>query len=153
MAGGRPSKYTTELGIEICMAISESSNGIKVLCAENPKWPSHSTIRKWIFENKEFSDKYDMAKQEQADFLADEILQIADDKDGDLLEGQFGANGNPVNVSRARLQIDARKWIACKLKPKKYGDKLDLTTDGKSFIQNVVVNDSKTAEDINNIEG
>jgi len=135
------------------MAISESASGIKILCAENKHFPSHSTIRKWIFENKEFSDKYEMAKQEQADFLADEILEIADDRDGDLIEGQFGTSGNPVNVSRARLQIDARKWVASKLKPKKYGDKLDVTSAGKSLVQTVIVNDSKTAEDINNVEG
>lgn len=133
MAGGRPTKYSKELATKICMAIAESSHGLKVLCDLNDDFPSHSTIRKWIFENKKFSDNYDKAKQEQADYLADEILRIADDKDGDLIAGEFGEVGNSTNVSRARLQIDARKWIASKLKPKKWGEKMDITTDGEKI--------------------
>ena len=138
MAGGRPTKYTKELAVEICLAISNSSKGLVPLCKANPKWPSHSTIRKWIFENKEFSDNYEKAKQEQADFLADEMLEIADDNSNDLLEGQHGNVPNGANVQRSRLKIDTRKWIASKLKPKKYGDKLDLTSDGNSITPMII---------------
>lgn len=125
----RPSKYTDELALEICMAIASSNKGIKPLCEANPHWPTHSTIRKWIFENKEFSDKYDLAKQEQADFIADEILEIADNSEGDD-KAFVGIN----RIHRAKLQIDSRKWVASKLKPKKYGDKLDLNHEGGQTI-------------------
>jgi hypothetical protein len=27
--------------------------------------------------------------------------------------------------------VDARKWVAAKLKPKKYGDKIDVTSGGE----------------------
>lgn len=46
----------------------------------------------------------------QADFYADEIIEIADN--------------SAVPYERARLQIDARKWLASKLKSKAYGDKI-----------------------------
>lgn len=35
-------------------------------------------------------------------------------------------------VARNRLRMDARKWVASKLKPKKYGDKLALAGDDES---------------------
>jgi hypothetical protein len=35
-------------------------------------------------------------------------------------------------VERTRLQIDARKWLAAKLSPRKYGDKLELAGDPTS---------------------
>lgn len=127
---GRPTKYTKELEVEICTAIANSNKGLVPLCEENEHWPTHSTIRQWIFEKKEFSDNYVKAKQEQADFLADEIIKIADDEEGDMIQGEFGKVGNSVNVQRSRLKIDARKWIASKLKPKMYGDKMDVTSDG-----------------------
>lgn len=48
-------------------------------------------------------------------------------------------------VERSRLQIDARKWLASKLAPKKYGDKLELAGDPLSpLVINVVkFSDSK----------
>jgi hypothetical protein len=49
--------------------------------------------------------------------LADEVLSLADDV----------ANAeNPVAVAAARLQVDSRKWLLSKLKPKQYGDRLEL---------------------------
>lgn len=40
-----------------------------------------------------------------------------------------------VDPQMARVEIDTRKWLASKLLPKKYGDKLDLTSDGKALPQ------------------
>lgn len=38
-----------------------------------------------------------------------------------------------VDANMARVEIDTRKWFASKFLPKKYGDKLDLTSDGKAL--------------------
>jgi hypothetical protein len=59
--------------------------------------------------------------------LFDEILEIADNSDRDLIkvnqeDGSTVVRANHANVHRARLQVDARKWIASKLAPQKYGD-------------------------------
>lgn len=93
--------------------------------------PGVSTVLRWLRDMPEFQEQYARAKEEQADFLAEEMLEIADDKSDDLLDTEEGQSANPVAVQRARLRVDARKWAAAKLKPKKYGDKVDFTTDGK----------------------
>lgn len=142
---GQHPSYTLEMGIRVCEAISESQMGIKKLCLENDWMPSATTIKKWVREDareketdKEgFATLYARAKDEQADSLVEEMLNIADDKTKDTVATEFGESGNAVAVARARLQIDTRKFIAAKLKPKKYGEKLDLTTDGKE-IQSLV---------------
>jgi hypothetical protein len=36
---------------------------------------------------------------------------------------------DPVGINRNRLRVDARKWIAAKLKPRKYGDRQILAGD------------------------
>lgn len=82
--------------------------------------PAASTIFKWLASNEEFAEQYARAKEAQADAMADEIVDIAD-----------GDNG--ADPQRDRLRVDARKWVAAKLKPKKYGDKLDVTSGGEKL--------------------
>ena len=69
--------------------------------------------------------QYARAREEQAETYADEIVAIADDGRNDTY---IDENGNErVNqdvVARSRLRVEARKWVASKLKPKKYGDRL-----------------------------
>ena len=76
--------------------------------------PSKATVMRWLNEDEGFQDQYARAKDEQADVFFEDVLSIAD-------------LATPEDVAVARLRIDARKWMAGKLRPKKYGDKLDLT--------------------------
>lgn len=120
---GRRSAYTNELGEAICSAIADGMSLRAVLA--RPGMPSKSMVMRWLADERyiEFRDQYTCAREDLADKLADEILQIADDGSNDTF---LDANGNvKVNhdvIARARLQIDARKWLAAKLAPKKYGD-------------------------------
>ena len=51
-------------------------------------------------------------------------------------------NGNPrINhdvIQRDRLRVDARKWMLGKMQPKKYGDKLDVTSDGEKISTTII---------------
>jgi hypothetical protein len=78
--------------------------------------PSTVTVFSWLRTHEEFLNQYTRAKEESADALTDEMLDIADDVEGDS--------------QRDRLRVDTRKWIASKLKPKKYGDKLEHDVSG-----------------------
>jgi hypothetical protein len=119
---GRPTDYTPELAKEICGAIASSSIGIKRLCKENPIWPSHNTIYRWLANYPEFRDQYAQAKQCQVELLVDEILEIADDSSHDMIENEQGFRiCNGEFIARSRLKIDTRKWLASKLVPKMYG--------------------------------
>ena len=72
-----------------------------------------------------------------------EMIEIADDsrKDTKVI---FTSSGEEIPAEdkewtgRVRMMLDTRKFIASKLKPKKYGDKLDLTTDGEKIQQTIV---------------
>jgi hypothetical protein len=97
----------------VCKEIADGKS-LRAICAADDM-PSVETVRVWLIEDGEFSVQYARAREEQADYYADEIIDIADAaKDANL----------------ARLQIDARKWKASKLQPKKYGDKIDLNHSG-----------------------
>jgi hypothetical protein len=69
-----------------------------------------------------FSARYARARAIQYDRWADEILTIADDASGDLIQrlGKDGSTERVVdheNIQRSRLRCDSRKWLLSKLLP------------------------------------
>jgi len=81
-------------------------------------------VLKWLNKHEEFVVQYTRAREVQADTLIDETLDIADDSTNDWMErrGQIVENGEAIQ--RSRLRIDTRKWIAGKMRPKKYGERI-----------------------------
>lgn len=122
--GGRPTKYTKELGEEICNALGASVDGIVRICKANPHFPEPETIRDWRHKNQEFSAKYEAGKLRQALGFAEGIIDLVDDAENDFIMTDKGPVPNTAAIARARLRMDARKWIACKLLPKVYGEKM-----------------------------
>lgn len=118
--GGRPSKYTVELAAKIIVRVAEGES-MRTICRDE-EMPRMSTIFAWLRDNKEFSEQYTRAKQEAADALSEDIQEI----------GKLTLTGL-YEPAAARVAIDSYKWIAAKLKPKKYGDKVDITTDGEKL--------------------
>ena len=134
--GGRPTKYSLELSDRICEMLARGKS-MRTVAKED--WsPSIATMFMWLRTNDKFSEQYEKAKEESADALVEEMLDIADDGSNDYMEsiGKDGKTYTKINaehVQRSRLRVDARKWISSKLKPKRYGDKLDVTSDGKAL--------------------
>lgn len=126
-ARGRPSKYTPELGERICEEMI-AGRSLRSICNED--WcPSISNVCGWLARNEEFRKQYAQARESQAEILADEIVELADtcregvrtkvtDKGIETITGDM--------VERSKLQVDARKWVAARLLPKKYGDSVKL---------------------------
>lgn len=119
----RPTDYNQEIADRICEAISEGQS-LRAICAADDM-PCKASVFRWLTLHPEFSDQYARAREEQAESLADEIVAIADESLNDTYIDQNGNERvNTEVVARARLRVDARKWVASKLKPKKYGDKV-----------------------------
>lgn len=131
MPAGRPSDYTQEIAAEICARLAGGEPLTKI-CRDDGM-PNPATVYRWLIAHAEFSDMYARAREDQADTLADEIIAIADEDPASVFSTE-GHGPNEVDVQRVdgaavqhqRLRVEARKWIAAKLKPRKYGDKLEL---------------------------
>ena len=88
--------------------------------------PGRSTALRWLSIHPKFRDRYALAREAQADYLLEQLLDIADDTEDDTYEDKDGrVRTNHEVVNRSRLRIDTRKWIIAKLAPKKYGDVKD----------------------------
>lgn len=99
---------------------------------------SSKTFYEWIEADEEKVKQYARASELRAEALIDEMFDIADDSSQDIeqyeiIEGVNATRTNHEVIQRSRLRYDARKWLASKLNPKKYGDKIDMTTGGEKI--------------------
>jgi len=145
--------FNLEKGLEICELIAEGKPLTKICKLDG--MPALRTVYYWLARAEQEKEKdkedgrdedlcvflhmYTRARDDQADTLAEEIIEISDDSEKDFVDAGLGENddGTPIakvfnseHVQRSRLRVDARKWVAAKLKPRKYGDKVEtaLTT-------------------------
>lgn len=127
----RPSKYSEKIADRILEQIADGIS-LRSICAQDDM-PNRATVFRWLAANNEFRDQYTRAREAQADTLFDEILDIADNASNDWMErngeDDRGWTANGDHIQRSKLRIEARKWMAGKLRPKKYGDKLELSGD------------------------
>ena len=134
MAMGRPEIYTEELALKVCEEIASTSKSLRTICAQEGM-PSVRTVLYWLRDKEEFLRQYTRAKEEQADLLVEEMIDISDDGSNDLMTITKGDESYEVEnkevVNRSKLRVETRKWIASKLKPKKYGDKVQNELTGK----------------------
>lgn len=110
---GRPTDYCSKTADDICERLCEGES-LRSICLPDDM-PARSVVFRWLGKHQEFADQYARAREEQAESLADEIVYIAD---------------NCEDAAIGRLQVDARKWVSSKLKPKKYGDKITTEITG-----------------------
>lgn len=120
----RPTIYTEELALDVCSKLAAGMPLVRICLEES--MPSKTTVYRWLVDSEVFRDMYARAREDQADTLADEIIEIAD---ATMLGATITtkANGEVEKVEgdmlqHRKLRVEARKWTAAKLKPKKYGD-------------------------------
>lgn len=129
----RPTLHTEELEDEILSRIA-CGESLRAICAEIDK-PNISTIIRWLAANDSFALRYARAREMQAEMLADEMLEIADDDTSDrvVIKNEEGkvikTEQNNVAVARAKLKLEQRRWWAEKLRPKVYGAKVAVGGD------------------------
>lgn len=128
----RATVFNQKIANEILARIANGQS-VRLICEKAPS-PTRTTFYKWIRENEQFRKDYEQAIELRSDHIAEEILQIADDRTDDYVQ-ELGDNGLPVfiqnnvKVQRDRLRIDSRKWLLAKMSPKKYGDHLKVDAD------------------------
>jgi hypothetical protein len=128
---GRPSTFTQKTANIICERLADGES-LRAICADEDM-PGRATVFQWLAANESFADQYARARDAQADAIFDEILHIADtpqmgQKSVSKATGLEITEGDMIE--HRRLQVEARKWVAGKLRPKKYGDKIQAEHTG-----------------------
>ena len=133
-----PYKYDRESAIATVLEELASGRSLIAICQREGR-PSFTTFMRWLAEEGEagdsLRDQYARAREAQAEFMAEEILAIADEECTMVKADKHGSqdddgHGNTevvfdsTAVQRNRLRVDSRKWLLSKMVPKKYGDKV-----------------------------
>jgi len=153
---GAPTNYNTHIAFVICTRIAEGESLREIV--KTAGMPERTVVYDWLFRHPEFANQYTRAREEQAETHADAIVDIADetpatnpvlDSDGEVIAVRMDSG----YVAWQKQRIEARKWTAMKLKPKKYGDRVAVEgVEGGAAIKTEDANASKFLEVIKNME-
>ena len=117
---GRPTIYSLELAQRICSLLATHFKSLRWICLQ-PDMPARTTVYTWLEEIPEFRRLYTIAREEQLEQLAEEIIEFADDNAHDWIKDQDGIMiPNRQVIARHKLQIAVRQWLITHLIPKKY---------------------------------
>lgn len=121
---GRPTIYTPELVERICELVASSSDGLEIICNNNPELPHPDTIKSWRAKYDDFSAKYLLAKEKQAHLVAEDMVKIHERTKQycyeDPITGAMKIDSGMIAL--ANLEFQSKKWHLSKLAPKSYGD-------------------------------
>ena len=121
---GRPLTYTDEIADEICRRL-EMGESLNAIC-KTTGFPLASTVRRWVTDDVcGFASKYARARDFGLEHHIDDLLALADDED--------------IPPESRRIRVDTRKWIAAKLAPKKYGDRIQHEHSGGVIAGTIVI--------------
>lgn len=112
---GRPSSYNTKVADQICGHIA-SGKSLRSFCAIKGS-PNRATIWRWLETRQDFRIRYARAREDQVEAFVDGLLEICDDP--------------TLDPNDKRIRVDTRKWIAARILPKKYGDRVATELTGR----------------------
>lgn len=127
----RPTTYSEELADTICDLLMDGNSLVKI--CEQDGMPHRSTVIRWMAADEDFATRCARAREAQADFMDDKILDVAN-------------ASTPETAVADRVKIAAYQWRAAKLQPKKYGDKVDLNLSGSVSLMTDDQLESRIAE-------
>lgn len=100
--------------------ISEVFEGASLAFALNKHGVSRQAFYNYARDNLKSEADYARARDSRTELLVEQLVEIADNPE--------------IDPNRARNMISVRQWIASKLIPHTYGDKLDLNVTSTASI-------------------
>lgn len=85
---------------------------------EDPRMPSASTLWRWEDAQDDFGERITRARERGYQARADKIL------------ARVKACDDP---QKGRLEFDAERWYLGKMQPKRFGDRIDVTSGGEKL--------------------
>jgi len=133
---GAPSKYTEEIGIEICALLAAGMPVTKIVQLNH--MPSQQTVYTWLRKHPEFLEMYEIARQDLAHTMANQIQEIIDEKPLQVVDDQGNIKYDSGSIADKRLRMDGRKWLAAKYLPRVYGERTVVAGDAENPVAHKV---------------
>lgn len=131
---GRPTSYTPALDAEICERLATGET-LRAICRDD-HMPSWTTVYAWRKVHAQFSERFTLARELGGDAIAEQALEIADttrvgERTEESDEG-FKVVREDM-LGHRKLQIETRLKLLAVWFPRKFGQRIDMTTGGESL--------------------
>lgn len=141
--------FNQETADKILKGLSQGMS-LRAVCRE-PGMPCPATVLNWCEDSPSFGEQYAKARERAYQMLADEIVEISDERETTVKhpqdeEAEIEVVFDSTAVARNRLRVDTRKWMLSKMLPKIYGDKLTTEVTGSLKHDHIVGLSAETAE-------
>jgi hypothetical protein len=123
---GRPSKFNTELAEQICNRLMDGVS-LRKIC-EPAHMPDRGTVGRWLSSNPDFAAEYARAREAQGDFMAERMLGVLD-----------RVEAGEIAPDAGRVVVGGLQWMAEKLRPKVYSNKITLAGDAENPISSLAL--------------
>jgi hypothetical protein len=132
-----PAELSPQQKFEAVCELIETSNGsIPSKCKIIGVAPE--TFYKMLNSNEANAKRYARAKELQCSVMFESMVEISNE----ALPSTASGSLDGAAVQDKRVRIDTLKWALSKMMPKKYGDKIDMTTNGKDIVEKQIdIND------------
>jgi hypothetical protein len=111
-----------------------AGKSLVAFCSAFPQGPARMAWFNWLRDDPTFAECYSRAREAGADALADDCIAIADDAEGEA---------EPAAVNAAKLRVNTRQWMASKLRPKVYADRVETVTSGALTVHHTISDDER----------
>ena len=127
------SVYSQKTSVAICTRIAQGES-LTAIC-KDPSMPGMQTVQDWLAaaakgreKYKQFLTDYTIARQHWADATFTGMIELAQscplDRD---------------SIAKTRLVLDTKKWVLARMNPRKYGNRLDVTSQGEQLPPAILV--------------
>ena len=121
------SVYSQKTSTAICSRIAQGES-LTAIC-KDPAMPGMQTVQDWLAaaaqgreKYQQFCTDYTIARQHWADATFTEMVELAENCPLDR-----------EPIAKTRLVIDTMKWVLARMNPRKYGNRIDLTSQGEQL--------------------
>ena len=111
-----------EIVDHVCSELLKGERGLKRIVAEDDFMPSLRVIYDWISEDPNIAAQIERAREIAAANMLEETFEIAEN-----------VAANKDAIAKAKLRIYQREMFAAKIAPKRFGNKLDLTSGNEKL--------------------
>lgn len=118
----RPVQFKSTIAAAICARLAAGET-LRVICRD-PSLPAEEVVRGWAIDRPAFAAAVRRAREIGYATLADELLEIADDRSADTyIDDKGKPRSDAEAIQRSRLRIETRKWLLAKALPRLWGDR------------------------------
>lgn len=127
-----PTKKTDKVVEEVLKRLS-LGEPLSAICRSHDKFPSRQVWMDWCDKDESLRIAYARARELGEDVIAEECLAIIDEEP-ERIVGDSGNRIDPGDVANRKLRYEGRLKLLAKWNPKRWGDKLDVTSDGEKIV-------------------